>query len=367
MRVLFVAGGTGGHIYPALSVAKKLKEERDYQLLFVGAPMSMEERIIKEEGFDFRTVPARGLPRKITPRIFSSLGANLLALFKARKIIKEFQPRVVVGTGGFVSGPTVFIASLMGIPTLLHEQNLIPGITNRLLSSRVDVVAVSYERSREYFPRARKVTVTGNPVRQELLSLTGEEGRRKLAIPRDRKVVLAFGGSQGARSINDAMIGLYRKAAEEGWSRRVTFIHVTGPGDYERIKTFPEVRKQKLDIRLYSYLNQMPAALAAADLVISRAGAMTLAELTARGIPAILIPYPLATDNHQEKNARELVELGAAEMLLDRELTGDRLFKLLVSLLFDPVKLKRMAEQSKRAGHPDALKDIVELVNGLAC
>ncbi|MEC9488046.1 MAG: undecaprenyldiphospho-muramoylpentapeptide beta-N-acetylglucosaminyltransferase [Halanaerobium sp.] len=365
MRALFVAGGTGGHIYPALAIAKKLQDEQDARILFVGAPDSMEERIVSEEGTPFKSLPASGLPRKISPKLISSLALNLAALNRARKIIKAFRPEVVVGTGGFVAGPTVFVATLYKIPTLIHEQNLMPGITNRMLSSRVDIVAVSYEKSREHFSRAREVVVTGNPVRPAVLQMTAEGGRGILEISPERKVILVFGGSQGARTINNAMLDFYKRICDTGWADKLTFVHVAGLADYQRLMTEPALNKKGLDIRLFSYLNQMPAAQAAADLVVARAGAMTLSELTARGLPAILIPYPLATDNHQEKNARELVEIGAAELILDKDLSGEVLEGLMLPLLQDEDRLAEMSEASRKAGHPDALARIVQLIRGL--
>ncbi|NPV26577.1 MAG: undecaprenyldiphospho-muramoylpentapeptide beta-N-acetylglucosaminyltransferase [Firmicutes bacterium] len=361
MRVVLTGGGTGGHIYPALAIARGLKESQPkVKILFVGTQQGMEATIVPKEGYRFRTVTAEGLERRVSWRIIKT-GVKLIKGFiEAYRVLRDFQPTVVVGTGGYVCGPVVMVASLMGLPTVIHEQNALPGITNRFLAGRVDRVLTTFPDSVRHFPKSARVFVTGLPIRSEILRVTREVGARCLKIDPAKFTLLVVGGSRGAQSINRAM-GQVLLAWQNRHDRQIVF--VTGQAGYD--DTMANLQEMGIDlakcgnIMVTPYVYDMENALAVADLVVCRAGAATLAEITAKGIPAVLIPYPFAAENHQEFNARSLVERGAAELILDRELSGERLLGVLDRLFSDRKRLARMAAASKSCGQPDALDEII--------
>ncbi|NLJ34398.1 MAG: undecaprenyldiphospho-muramoylpentapeptide beta-N-acetylglucosaminyltransferase [Firmicutes bacterium] len=361
MRVLLTGGGTGGHIYPALTLAAELKKG-NHSLLYVGTAGGLEQELVPRAGLPLRTISVSGLERRISFRnilAFFRLGKGL---FQAYQILREFRPSVVVGTGGYVSVPVVFTASLLKIPTLIHEQNALPGLANRFLSRFVRVVAVTYEESQSYFPQARRLVVTGNPVREEVLNLTRDEGRMRLNVEEGKQLLLIFGGSRGARPINEAVLAALPILREQ----RDLFIYfITGKGDYERIRQRLGlgIGKEKMgNIIIKPYLHDMPAGLAAADLVVARAGATTLAELTARGIPAILIPSPYVTGNHQEKNARLLERQGAALVMPENELTGSSLGQKVLKILQTPQLQRQMGKNSYSLGKREAGEALLALI-----
>lgn len=368
MRFVITGGGTGGHIYPALAIAQGLlRKYPAAQLLYLGRAGGLEEELVPRAGIPFYPLALVGLKRRPSLQ-------NLLALYRAakgvwvaRKVLREFRPRAVIGTGGYVCGPVILAAALLGLPTLIHEQNALPGLTNRLLAPFVTRVALTFEEARRYLPRRARVAVTGLPVRAEILSWRREEARRAMGLPPDALLVLSFGGSQGARSINEAMLEVLKEfQGREG----VFFLHVTGPGQYENFLQQAAAgglrTAQNGNIILVPYLHEMPRALAAADLAICRAGAATLAELTATGLPAVLVPYPYATGNHQEHNARVLERAGAALVVPDRQLTGRLLVGILRDLLGQPERLAAMSRASRRMGRPQALESILSLVEEIA-
>jgi len=363
MRVLITGGGTGGHIYPGLAIAQELKQrDSAIEILFVGTEKGLEKEIVPQAGLAFATITVEGLQRKISLQTLRAGMRLLKGLGQARSILQKFKPDLVVGTGGYVCGPIVAIAAWQGIPTLIHEQNAFPGITNRLLSKWVKKIAITYPESKKYFP-INKIVITGNPVRPEVICAERKESLQKLKLEEDKKTVLVFGGSRGARSINQAMLEARADLADlEG----VQIIHVTGQGDFAWIsgqKSMVEVKKGNIIIR--PYLHDMPTALAAADLVVCRAGATTLAELTVRGLPAILIPYPYATDNHQEYNARSLEKIQAALVLLDKDLNGNTLKQAIAQLINNSEKIQFMSENSKSLGKVKAAQEIVDCLFSL--
>ncbi|MDQ0286971.1 UDP-N-acetylglucosamine--N-acetylmuramyl-(pentapeptide) pyrophosphoryl-undecaprenol N-acetylglucosamine transferase [Desulfofundulus luciae] len=367
MHFVVTGGGTGGHIYPALAIARGLLAKYPgAQVLYIGRAGGLEADLVPKANLPFRSIPVTGLKRNLSPRNLLVFWQAARGVLLARQILADFKPRVVVGTGGYVCGPVVMAAVLLGIPTLIHEQNALPGLTNRLLSRLVSQVALTFDDARKYFPRKARVKVTGLPVRPEVLAWRRDEARRAMGIPEDAQLVLSFGGSQGARAINLAMIEVLKQF---GGREGVYFLHVTGPGQYEEFCA--RAREAGLSIAengniiLVPYLDEMPRALAAADLAICRAGAATLAELTVVGLPAILIPYPYAAGNHQEYNARSLEKEGAALVIRDRELTGSLLAEKLARLLARPAKLKAMARASRRLGRSRALDEILELIDNL--
>lgn len=367
MRIVVAGGGTGGHIYPALAIARGVIERHPgTEVLYVGNNQGMEADIVPREGLPFKGLPGAGLERKITLRNLRVLAKTGQGFWQAVRILKSWKPDVVVGTGGYVCGPVVLSAALSRIPTLIHEQNALPGVTNRILARFVDRVAVTFKESIQYFPRSHKVILTGLPVRSEILRATRAEGLKKLGIPGDRFLLLSFGGSRGARTINKAMVEVIKQF---GGDSRLNILHVTGStghGEFLSECSAAGIDLAKTgNVTIVPYLYNMQDALAAAGLVISRAGAATCAEITALGIPSILVPYPFAAENHQEHNARALEKEGAALMLPDRKLNGSLLCNKITGLLEAREKLELMAKASKKIGKTRALEDIIDCVDEL--
>lgn len=367
MRFVVSGGGTGGHIYPALAIARGLQDRYPgAEILYVGTTGGMEADLVPKEGLPFQGIAAAGLERKLSLRNLRVLLQAGRGFLQACGIIKRFLPNAVIGTGGYVCGPVVLAAALKGIPTLIHEQNALPGITNRILSRFACRVAVTFADSAIFFPNEKKTILTGLPVRPEILSVDREAGLEKLNLEGDRFLLLSFGGSRGARSINQSMLAVIKRFAGDP---RLNILHVTGKAGHEDF--LEACSKESMDlakignVTISSYVYNMQDALAAADLVISRAGAATLAELTALGIPSILIPYPYAAENHQEYNARALEKEGAAQVVLDRHLNGEVLCHKVDELLENPALMLRMAEASKKMGKRKALQDIINCVDNL--
>lgn len=367
MRFIVAGGGTGGHIYPALAIIRGLKDRHaEAEILYVGTSKGMEADIVPQEGIPFKGIDAAGLQRKLTPRNLSVAWQAGRGLCQVGGVIRRWRPDLVIGTGGYVCGPVILAAALKRIPTLIHEQNALPGLTNRLLSRFATRVAVTFAASEKYFPRQKKIRLTGLPVRPEVLQADKKAALNKLGIGEGRFVLLSFGGSRGARTINKSMVKVIKMFKDDP---RLYLIHVTGTAGYEEFlrhcgaEGIDPVQAENLSIMPYAY--HMQDALAAADLVISRSGAATLAELTALGIPAILIPYPHASENHQEYNARALEKEGAAQVVLDSRLDGDLLNKMVAEVLMNRDRLAAMALASKKMGKERALEDIIDCVDEL--
>ncbi len=368
MKVLITGGGTGGHIYPALAIAKKIKEDySDSKILYVGTRNSMESEIIPKEGFEFQAIRVKGFARKLSFDTLKSLKEVFLGLNDARKVIKDFSPNIVIGTGGYVCGPVVLTASLKGIPTLIHEQNALPGITNKILSRFVDKVALSFEESKKHFKNHKKLVITGNPIRESILNINKNESYKSLNISPNKKVVLSFGGSWGQKKLNEAMLRVIEKNVN---NRTIQVIHVTGKRLYEDF--MKGLKSKGIDISLNEnitvvpYLFEMPKAQAISDLVIISAGAISIAEVTAIGSPCIVIPKSYTTDNHQEFNARAVENNGAGIMILEKDLDGNRLNTLILDLLNDKKRLDKMAVNSRKLGKVDATRKIVKIITNLA-
>jgi UDP-N-acetylglucosamine--N-acetylmuramyl-(pentapeptide) pyrophosphoryl-undecaprenol N-acetylglucosamine transferase len=363
-KAIITGGGTGGHIYPALAIARALRA-RDWDILYLGSNDGLEGEIIPAEGFAYQEVSVAPLPRKISVKLFTAILKTTQGLFQARRIIKSYQPDLVLGTGGFVAGPVVLAATLSKIPTIIHEQNVYPGFTNKLLARRVSAIALNFADAREYFLKDLKASfrVTGNPIREIILKTDRKMGQRELKLLSNRKTLLVFGGSQGSMSINKAMLDVYQHFSR---NKEIQIIQITGKKNYQTV--IDDIKKRGINLadnyhyRIMPYLNRMEYAYAVADLVVYRAGATGIAEITAKGIPAILIPYPYAAENHQEYNARDLVKHGAAEMILDRELNGELLIKKIEELLSNQSRLKEMAQKSRNLGKPEATTNIVKLI-----
>ena len=363
MNIILSGGGTGGHIYPALTLIDAIKAKRaDAKFLYVGTEKGLESDIVPKAGINFTALNLEGgFERHFTLENISRAANAILSIKHASDIVKNFKPNVVVGTGGYVCGPILLAASLLKVPTLIQEQNAVAGITNKILSKFVDKIAVGTRDALKNFP-ADKTTYTGNPIRAAVLAAKKIDGLNEFNFTDDKPIVLISGGSRGARSINDAMIGVLKSAAEKNSAQ---FLHVTGKGEFDAVTKKLSAVPDAPNIRVVPYLYNMPTAMAMADVAIFRAGATGLAELTARGIPAILIPYPYAAENHQEFNARALVDAGAARMILNKDLTAEILSATLDELLSSPEELQRMAQASLSLGKPHAADEIAEMILSL--
>ncbi|MBR1885045.1 MAG: undecaprenyldiphospho-muramoylpentapeptide beta-N-acetylglucosaminyltransferase [Schwartzia sp.] len=367
MRIIVSGGGTGGHIYPALTIVRAIQKQiPDAEFLYVGTKDGLEADLVPKEGIPFETVNIQGFKRSLTPENLLRGARAFGGVMKAMGIVRRFRPDVAVGTGGYVCGPILLASSLAGIPTLIQEQNVMPGVTNRFLSRFVSCVAMGTKEAAEHFPKGKRI-FTGNPVREEVLRARRDAGQESFGLDPAAKTVLVSGGSRGARSINRAMVGvLAHYAGKPG----VQILHVTGKAGYD--DTIARLQKAGVDLSgagnlsVRPYLYDMPQALACADVAVFRAGAIGIAELTARGVPSVLVPYPYAAANHQEMNARAAASEGAARMILDKELTAERLLSVLAELLSEDAKLKRMAQAAKRLGRPKAADKIASRVIRLA-
>ncbi len=369
MRIIISGGGTGGHIYPAITIAREVAKLADNcEILFVGTKQGLEADIIPKEGFAFATIEVRGLERRLSWQNVKTLFTTIGGVWNSSRIIKKFRPDVVIGTGGYVCGPVLLAASLLKIPTIIQEQNVIPGITNKILARFVDKIALGYQEAATNFNKCKteQIVVTGNPIRPEVMFAEREAGLSELGLASNKLTVLVVGGSRGARSINNVMAGVCNYF---GGNPHIQILHVTGQSEYNSI--VGNYKQSGIDtssagnIIIKPYLYNMPLALAAADLAIFRAGAVGLAELTARGIPAILIPYPYAAENHQEFNAKALEKQGAAIVIADKELTDVKLIDAIKMLLDNPKMLSNMAKKSKELGHPQAAETIARLAISL--
>ena len=356
MRVLIAAGGTGGHIYPGIAVAQEImRRNGDSKVRFVGTARGLETRLVPQAGFELSLIDSAGL--KNVGRMAQMRGLVLLpkSFLSAANLIRRFKPDVVVGAGGYVSGPVVMMAALINRRTLVMESNALPGWTNRRLARFVDRAAVSFEQALPFF--RGKGIVTGNPVRREFFEIPQkrrEPGKFSLLI---------FGGSQGARAINEGMIAALPSMASLKSTLRIK--HQTGPADFEKVKTayLAAGWEQHADVR--SYIDNMMDDFAAADLVICRAGATTTAELIAAGKASIMIPFPFAADDHQRKNAEALEAAGASRMILQKDLSGERLAAEIEKLASAPEALDQMEEASRRLAHGDAAVSVVDLIEQL--
>jgi UDP-N-acetylglucosamine--N-acetylmuramyl-(pentapeptide) pyrophosphoryl-undecaprenol N-acetylglucosamine transferase len=354
LSVLIAGGGTGGHLYPGIAVARALLVRvPDAQVTFVGTAAGIESRVAPREGFTLDVIRSAGLKGKSLSSLLRGLALLPASAIDAWQVLGRRRPSVVIGVGGYSSGPVVALAALRRIPTLLMEQNAVPGLTNRLLASLVSAAAVTYDESIALF--GAKAFVAGNPVRPEFFH---EEAYGEHSSPPGAARVLVFGGSQGAHAINVAMVEAAPRLAAA--APPVAITHQTGERDVEMVRD--GYRRAGIEARVEPFLFAMDREMKAADLVVCRSGATTLAELTASARPSILIPFPGATDDHQRKNAEALVKVGAARMINQQDLTGDRLAAEILSLVPDPAARRRIAEAAAQLARPDAATVIVNRV-----
>ncbi|MHB9154522.1 MAG: undecaprenyldiphospho-muramoylpentapeptide beta-N-acetylglucosaminyltransferase [Endomicrobiales bacterium] len=314
-RIIIAAGGTGGHLYPGIALARELKN-RGMEPVFIVRRNDPGEEILAREELRFREIAVAGLPRSLSLKLFRFVALFCTGLLQTWKLLKEIQPEAIAGMGGYISFPVVLMGRLQGIPTVIHEQNVLPGLSNRLLSHIVRKVAVSFEESFPCFPE-QKTVLTGNPVRQELFQAPHDESCRNLKLSAGKFTVLVFGGSQGASGINRAVIECFSSLS--GLEDRIQFLHIAGKKEFVRVES--EYRKNNIPGVVLPYLHGIGEAYGAADLIICRSGATTVTELAILNKPAILIPFPFATANHQEFNAAVLVKKGLAVMMRESELT----------------------------------------------
>jgi len=356
MRVLIAAGGTGGHIYPGIAVAKEImRRHPDSEVKFVGTARGLENKLVPQAGFELSLIDSTGL--KNVGVVARARGLLVLpkSLRQARALLKEFRPQVVIGAGGYVSGPVLLTASLQKLPTLVMESNALPGWTNRVLARFIDKAAVSFEAALPFF--RGKGVVTGNPVRREFFEI--EQKQRDPA----QLSVLIFGGSQGAHAINEAMVASLPLLGEVKARLRVT--HQTGEADYDKVAAGYAKASWSEHASVRKYIDDMVAAFAEADLVISRAGATTTAELIAAGKASLMIPFPFAADDHQRKNAEALQAAGAGKMILQQELSPQRLAAEIETLVREPEKVTAMERAARALGRGDAAAKVADLVEGL--
>jgi len=353
MKVLIAAGGTGGHIYPGIAVAQEIKRrDPKSEVRFVGTARGLETRLVPQAGFELSLIDSAGLKNVSLVARMKGLAILPKSFVSARRVIREFGPDVVVGAGGYVSGPVVLMASLLRRPTLVMESNALPGWTNRVLARFVDRAAVSFEQALPYF--RGKAVVTGNPVRREFFEIPAK--RREPGV----LSLLVFGGSQGAHAINEAMIAALPSFKVLPVTLRIK--HQTGAADFEKVKAAYANAGWSEQVEVRSYIDNMMSDFAAADLVICRAGATTTAELIAAGKASIMIPFPHAADDHQRKNAEALQATGAARVIVQQELSGERLAKEITELVQEPSRIDRMEEASRKLAKGDAAAAAVDLL-----
>lgn len=366
MRVIFAGGGTAGHINPALAIAGHLKKmQPDAEILYVGNKGGMEERLVPKAGFEFKSIQVRGFKRSMSiSAIKANLGTVKLAMTAtsaSKKIIKEFKPDLCIGTGGYVSGPVLRAANQLGIPILIHEQNAFPGIANKMLSQKAQAVMLAIEDAKKHMKPNCNFIVTGNPVRGEIITADREKARKELGLD-ERPVILSFGGSLGARKVNEACADIIARSGKDA-----RYQHIHAYGQYGL--WFPDMVKEmgtdiskcdNLDIR--EYIDNMPVCLAAADLVICRAGAITLSEIQAQGKPAILIPSPNVAENHQYHNAMALVNKNAAEIIEESNLTGKLLTETVDKMVSDRSRLTQYAANARKMAIIDANERIYDII-----
>jgi UDP-N-acetylglucosamine--N-acetylmuramyl-(pentapeptide) pyrophosphoryl-undecaprenol N-acetylglucosamine transferase len=358
MKIMIAGGGTGGHLFPALAVAEGFKiREPGNEVLFVGSRRGLETSILPKEGYVLRTIAVTSVKGKPFWGKLVSLMTVPRGLFQSWRLLHSFNPDMVLGMGGYASGPVVLTAWATGYPTAIHEQNTFPGLSNRILGRFVDRIFVSFADSIRHFPPA-KTFVTGNPVRERIRS----SSLRKEQKARTPFTLFIFGGSQGAHHLNQAVEEALTELRE--WKEKLTIIHQTGEKDFQRVQE--AYRREEFQAEVHPFIHDMDRAYALADLVLCRAGATTLFELMSTGKPAILVPYPFAANDHQTLNAKTMQDAGAAILVADGDLTGFHLSRILKELIQDPPRLKKMGEQAAALAKPDAAQKIVHLCYELA-
>lgn len=367
MKVLLAGGGTAGHINPALAIAGYIKEqEPDAEFLFIGNRDGMEQRLVKQAGFPIESVVISGFHRSFAPKEIihniKTIHYSFSSRRAAKKIIREFDPDICIGTGGYVSGPVILAACNLGYPAVIHEQNAYPGVTNKMLAGNVSRVMLANDDARPRFTDKARFVLTGNPIRPAILATKHDEAKKRLGLDDSKPIILSFGGSLGAKCINEAMAELIARSAKD---KKYYHIHAYG----QQGTWMPDLLKEKgvdiekcdnLDIR--QYIDNMNDCLAACDLVVSRAGAITLSEIQAKGRPAVLIPSPYVTENHQYHNAMSMVRKKAAKLIEEKDLDGKTLSETVDSILIDLSTLGEYRKNAQSLAITDANERIYQTV-----
>jgi UDP-N-acetylglucosamine--N-acetylmuramyl-(pentapeptide) pyrophosphoryl-undecaprenol N-acetylglucosamine transferase len=356
MRVIVAGGGTGGHVIPALAIARELRERYDAEILFIGTSRGIENRLVPAAGFPLKLIEVGALKKVGLLRRAKTLFALPWAVITASGLLREFRPDVVIGVGGYASGPAMLAAILTGVPTLAFEPNLVPGFANRVVARFVSAAAVHFEQTVSRFRRGQ---VTGVPVRREFFQIAARP-------PRARPTLLAFGGSQGAHAINEAIVGALPRLAAALPDLHI--IHQTGERDYPLAEAeyLRATMGTGISAEVSPFIEDMPRAFAAADLIVARSGASTVAEIAAAGKAAIFVPFPHAADDHQRRNAEALAEAGAALVISESELTPERLVESIISLLADRARVAQMGKAAQSLSHPNAATKIAQMAAQLA-
>jgi len=356
MRIVIAGGGTGGHLFPGIAIAEEfLRRDDQTRIIFIGTKKGIESKLLGQFGYELREIDIEGVKGRGIKALVKGAYQIPKSTWQSRSILKQFSPHIVVGVGGYASGPAVLAAHFMRIPTAIAEQNAIPGITNRILGNFADKIFVTYAQTRTYFPQ-EKVILSGNPVRAAFVAERSKEKEKKYY-----RQLLIFGGSQGAEAINKSVIDMLPQL--QGMKNKVHVLHQTGSRQLEEVKKAYE--QSGIQAKVTPFIVDMAGAYADADLIICRAGATSLAEITAAGRAAILIPYPWAANDHQFKNAQALATEGAALMIPERELSSGKLFSAIDNLLRDEQTLRQMEENSLRMSKIDAAATIVDNCIGL--
>lgn len=350
MKVIIAAAGTGGHINPGIAIANKIEqEEKGSQILFIGTERGIEKDLVPRAGYKLQTLEAYGLSKEISIKNLKHTIKTMQSVKKAKKIIEEFKPDIVVGTGGYICGPVLTAAKKCNVPSVLHESNSFPGLAVKMLSKKADVVLVGLKEAKENLTKAKKVVVTGTPTKIKKLKLSNMEKyflKEKLDFNPDLPIVLVFGGSQGAKKINDALIDIIKKEDISGYQ----IVWAVGPKNYETVQE--ELKQLNIDInniknvKVLPYIYNMEEVMNVSDLLVCRSGAITITEMSKLGKPAIFIPLPNVSQNHQEKNARVLEKINAARIILNNNLTGDNLIKEIKQIITNKPLLSQMGENA---------------------
>lgn len=354
-RVIFAAGGTGGHIYPAIAIADELKKlNKDIEIKFIGAKGRIEEKIIPSRGYELETIDIRGFKRSLSYKNILTVIKILKALREAKQILKDFNPEIVFGTGGFVSGPVLKSAYQLKIPTVIEEGNYYPGVTVKLLSHNADKVILNFEGTKKFLKRQDNIEIMSYPVRENLKKYGKEEAVKHFGLNSDKKILFVFGGSQGAKSINISLLKSFKNMTENG----VQIIWQTGESDFEVISN---TVSSSQNVKVFKYIDNIDYAYSACDLTICRAGISTIMELASFGLAAVFVPLGSASENHQEKNARAIVDREAAEIILDKEL-DHRLESTVLNLINDESKLSYMRSNIRQFADIKAASKIAQML-----
>lgn len=352
MNVVIAAAGTGGHINPGIAIANKIKQEnKNAKITFIGTLRGLENDLVPRAGYDLKRIEAYGISRKISIKNIKNICKTITSFNKAKKLIKELNPDIVIGTGGYICGPVLLAANKYKIPCILHESNAYPGVTVKLLSAKVDEILVGFEDAKKRLPKAKKVEVTGTPTKlrkQNLSDKQKEEIKKQLSIKSNLPIVLVYGGSQGAKSINNAILGIIENKLNENYH----IIWAVGQKQYDDIKKALKAKGLNINniknASVVPYIYNMQEIMNFADLIVARSGAMTITEVSLLGKPAIFIPYPYATENHQEYNAKVLENVGAAEIVLDKDLNNSILSSKIQEIITNKELQLKMSKNAEK-------------------